>query len=499
MMMKKKLIVLVVGILFSFTYLRADAQKIHGLVYDIANGQPLQFAQVSVVNHSLATISNEQGHFQIDLSSITDTDTIEVFFLGYAPYKLLKKNISSPLSIGLKATIQELATVIVTPNTLSAEDILKQALLNRRKNHRLSHNHQQVFHRSSSTNKISDFDIINKKFESDFFTPSMTQKLIDSMPRNIIQYTDWLVDIYSDSLNFKNIPIKGVAIDESGLNEVFEKIFGNLEEYINLKNKDKNTFWKVKSGFLFGSKLQPLDTEDSTSIDKSSTPKDEDSTSHHRINQMAKNTTTSIYAEKEKFFWGRLFKKPHKYDLVLEGIRDIAGERAYEISFAGKKKEAAGKVYISTDTYAMLYQTVYTPDDFKGDGFNLLGFSYQVKGIEGNIRYRKVGDQYQLQYLHDKQQIHVGVKRPISLLQKQKRFFINKTIQNIKVKLKINIESILSEEYLVISSHDIEQKTFDEQSFDPNFKIEYIQQYDPEIWEEYTIIAPSELMKEYRK
>ncbi len=475
------------------------AQKIQGIVYDHQNNTPLGFAFVSVMNHSFGTVTNEEGHFSLDLSSFTPQDTLEIYFLGYTNYKIAKTDISSPLTIRLHPISQQIEEVIVTPNLISPQEILQKAYSKRNHNYKDKYSFQEVFRRTKSQSKVKELKIENKKIQSSFFSPQMSEEVIKKLPRNIIEYTDILYHVYRDSQEYKNIPIRAVTLDESGLNTMLEETFSGIEEYIMKKNKNEDTYWKIKSGWFLGTTLEqddppssPSDTAELSNSDTLTSP-----SSHYQRLQKLKDR--SVFRKTEDLFWDDLLKKPRKYHLKLLNIIDIRGEMAYEIDYISKNKKQAGKIYISTESYALLHRTTHLLAGTKGKGLALFGVSYRQKDFENSITYQKVGENYQLQHINLWEKIEFSIDRPLALLLKEKRFLTDKTLEEVKVKFNTSIENEYSEVILLAHRQAISQEGIDNKVFDPNFKIEQIDHYSPEIWKDYTTIEPTQLMMEYKR
>ena len=70
-------------IFFSVGYFHAYAQALKGAVIDEVSGEPLPYANVSVVGKNIGSITLGNGTFKLDIASATSTDTIRFSYIGY--------------------------------------------------------------------------------------------------------------------------------------------------------------------------------------------------------------------------------------------------------------------------------------------------------------------------------------------------------------------------------------------------------------------------------
>ena len=92
-----------------------------------------------------------------------------------------------------------------------------------------------------------------------------------------------------------------------------------------------------------------------------------------------------------------------------------------------------------------------------------------------------------------------GIKRKIALQKKRDRFFIDKTISELKIKLDISIINESSVEFFVIEDKYIsisEYDSFKESKYLDKIEVE---SFDDKLWEKHSTIEPTKQMKEYKK
>lgn len=94
----------------------SPGQKISGYVVDSANGQPLEYVSIGIINTTYGTITNEQGFFELDTKNQTQKSKVRISMISYKSQILtLDKFIDKQEIIKLiKDTIQ-ISEVTVSP------------------------------------------------------------------------------------------------------------------------------------------------------------------------------------------------------------------------------------------------------------------------------------------------------------------------------------------------------------------------------------------------
>lgn len=60
------------------------SQSLSGLIIEKGSGKPVEYANIGVLGKSRGTVSDEHGHFKLDLSGLSDNDTLRISILGYS-------------------------------------------------------------------------------------------------------------------------------------------------------------------------------------------------------------------------------------------------------------------------------------------------------------------------------------------------------------------------------------------------------------------------------
>ncbi len=113
-------------LLFSFLFLLSTTtlvcqEVVRGKVFDSETDGELKGATIKVKNTNIATTTDENGNFQIEVPSVENVE-IKVSFVGYDSKTVLYTDEEPFLQIGLKPTYTELGTFVVTA-TRSKRDI----------------------------------------------------------------------------------------------------------------------------------------------------------------------------------------------------------------------------------------------------------------------------------------------------------------------------------------------------------------------------------------
>lgn len=119
-------------LLQSFLGSRAISQEVaalSGTVFDSATGIALPFAQISVQNSTIGTVTNEEGQFKLDVPARFAKDTLLATYMGYETLKLPVSGIAgNPTRLALKQHALQLAEVEIL--ALSAEEVIRRVVAN---------------------------------------------------------------------------------------------------------------------------------------------------------------------------------------------------------------------------------------------------------------------------------------------------------------------------------------------------------------------------------
>lgn len=102
--------------LYLFSSLSGDAQTLSGTIIDLKTKEVLPFVHVGVINKNIGVISDDKGHFVIDLSSVTNQEQVVFSMIGYETFFLPKGEIKSDqMRIVLTPKEYQLEEIVVKP------------------------------------------------------------------------------------------------------------------------------------------------------------------------------------------------------------------------------------------------------------------------------------------------------------------------------------------------------------------------------------------------
>lgn len=109
--------------------LSQEMLTLSGTVLDTVTGNGLPFAQISIQNSAIGTVSNEEGLFKLDFPARFATDTLQVAYMGYAMLKRAIRGLTGKI-VQLVLTPRSLQLAEVEIIALSPEEIIRRVVAN---------------------------------------------------------------------------------------------------------------------------------------------------------------------------------------------------------------------------------------------------------------------------------------------------------------------------------------------------------------------------------
>lgn len=470
-------------------------KEIHGLVHDIDKQTPLAYTNIFVLHKNTGTVSNEMGHFTLNTLGLAKSDTVRFQYVGYKTKKITIGELEKAPEVYLKEEIINLSEFVVFATNPDVEDIVKNVLRNKDKNYRPETIKRQTFIRDRDVADFTQIIFNYKKSSIDELDREMIALAEKKIPRNFTSYTDFLGYLYFsqkevDSSMFKVDPIRTVSLKEQDVSDlmefakIFEKAFDETAE---------GEYWKVKSG-IFGQKLDS--TELSSDIEKDTLNENKKELAYYRNSLKWKVGYTSL---KSKDDW-EFLHSTGKYNYKLAGGTRVNGEDVYIIDFTPKRSGLyQGRMFVAIGTYALIRADYEYAPNKVGTDFHLLGVGYTESGFSGSIYFVKKDDNYLLKYFSKKVVSSASFDRNIALLKKKKRWLFDKTLKELKIGLDLKVDMEQSIEWLVIDDEELTPKQFADFKQKEFQEIIYVDQFDENLWKDFSIIEPTEQMREYKK
>lgn len=475
--------------------LSSQSIEIRGLVFDMDKKTALPYTNIFVLHKNVGTISNEIGHFTLITSELEKNDTVRFQYVGYKTKKITIGELEKSPEVYLKEEIINLSEFVVFATDPDVEEIVKNVLKNRDKNYRSAALKRQTFIRDREMADFSQIELNYKKSSIDELDREMIALAEEKIPRNFTSYNDFLGYLYfsqkeEDSSNFKLEPIRTVTLKEQDVSDlmqfakIFEKAFDETVE---------GEYWKVKSG-IFGQKLDS--TEFTADIERDSLDDNKQELAYFRNSLKWKLGYSSL---KNKDEW-EFLHSTGKYKYTLAGGTRVKDEDVYIIDFTPKRGGLfIGRMFISMETYALIRADYEYAPNKTGTDFHLLGVGYTESGFTGSIYFEKHDGNYLLKYFSKRVVSSASFDRNIALLKKKKRWLFDKTLKELKVGLELKVDMEQSVELVMLADEIISEKQFADFKQSENMEVIYVDQFDDNLWKDFSIIEPTEQMREYKK
>jgi hypothetical protein len=471
------------------------SRELKGLVLDIDKKTPLPYANIYVLNKHKGVVSNETGHFSMDISDLEESDTLRFQYIGYKTRNLTIGVLDTNSVVYLKEEIFNLSEILVFGSNPDPEEIVKKVLKNKDSNYKKTTCKKQVFIRERDIQDMSQFNLKYKKSSIDELDREMIALVEEKFPRYFTSFTDFLGNLYfnknqDDSVKFKLDPIRTVSLKEKNiadlkqLETIFYSVFADIEE---------DEYWKVRSG-VFGDKI---DMEDDTVRVKRDTLKENErrvSSFNWRFSRQLQYSTLD-----DKDQW-EFLHKTGRYNYTLAGGTRVNGEDVYIIDFTPKSGgHYNGRMFISITTSALIRADYEYAPGKTGTNIQLLGVGYTETRFSGSIYFEKKDSIYNLKYFSHKGKAKASFDRNVNLIKKRERFLFDKTLKELKVGVYTSLTMEQSIEYLVLDDERISSEQFAGFEQPKVMEIIFVDQFDDKLWKGFSIIEPTQQMKEYKK
>ena len=474
--------------------INSKTSELQGLVLDKNKQVVLPFTNIVFLHKNNGTISNENGYFTVNSGLLNQTDTISIQYMGYKNFNITLADFRKNPVIYLEENIFSLNEIFVFGTEPNAEEIIENIIEQKDKNYKSLNTKTKVFIRQRDVDDINSFSLKFKKSSFKSINKKINKLIEKQLPKHSSSFTDFLGYLYQqekglDTINIKIKPIqmvalKGEEIDYTQLESIFEKLFNNTDE---------KEYWKIKSGLL-STKIE-INEEDSVLADS---VKLKDNEMHLYSYQYNIENAYNYITFKDESQWEFLYKTG-RYNYSIVGGTMVDGEEVYIIDFepdgSGMYK---GRVFVSITTNALIRADYEYAPNKSGTNVHLLGVAYNENKFKASIYFEKKEDVYRLKYFSLKQGIVVGVNRDIALIKKKERFLFDKKLHEYKVRLKMKQTSEQYIEMLVLDENKITTKQYKNYIPKEKMQVLYVKQFDDNLWNDFSIIAPTKQMKDYR-
>ena len=118
---------------------------LNGVIYDSNSQQPLMYATVFVLNSNIGVISNEQGQYTIDISSLELKDSVRFQYMGYQIKDVVISHLLHSSDVYLEENIINISETLIFGREQDPEFIVQQVLLYADSNYQNNYSASEVF------------------------------------------------------------------------------------------------------------------------------------------------------------------------------------------------------------------------------------------------------------------------------------------------------------------------------------------------------------------
>jgi len=498
----KKLLFL--SLTFLALELHALDAAVSGTVLDAETKLPLPFTNIGVVGQNRGTVSNSEGQFVLDMQGLSPQDQIMFSYVGYETLKIAASELQALGDVHLKPASINLHGVAVYSRSLTAEEIIKMVRKNYDINYPQVASRQRIFlHKYDRTPFPEENQITLKKTDFVGLEKSTFDELFRKLPREFVEYQDALVELYTNADARKVIPLEGVSMEESSMQDLsreMETKLGAFFEDIEKSEKDDDIYYKFRSGVLA---IKAGHKNDQTSTERSIWEMNKNDSLHYYVKTGLVTADIGFllndYSRLKSTNW-EFINSTGKYEYTLGDLTLLNDEPVYEISFSPKNRGLfEGVMYISTATFAVLQLDFAFAAGKTNENIHMLGFGHSMNFKQGRVIYEKGEGGYFVKYIYAKQHETASIERDFTVMKKQKRFLVDKELSEIKLETELQFDMQTAWELLVIDRERIGTEVFEQakQPFAMKFRKEYA--YSPDMWTNSTVIAPTSELKKYKR
>ncbi|WP_405208765.1 carboxypeptidase-like regulatory domain-containing protein [Aquimarina sp. LLG6339-5] len=492
----KKLTVVSITLLSS---LGLSAQTISSTIIDRKTNEPIPYATIQLSKHK-GIITNEEGKFSITLDEqLKKIDSIYISSMGYQKVGIALNTITDSI-IYIEPKAIELSGVFISNKNLSIDEIIDNIKENVGQNYSKDLSHKKLFYRQSDFSDLNKMNIKFKKSTIKEFNKKFIDSVISIIPRKSAYYTEALCDLYGNFDKQKLNIIKGAELYDKSNDGSMEALSEKLEDILK-KNVKPNSYLKIKSGWILGTKVQMdsiFDANDEAAEVKNEVEKPNKNQENYFLNyrkSSLKNLLSSMFFQEDSKL--NFIDKSGRYKFELIDYTTIDDSSVYIINFEPKRgADFKGTIYVNTQDFAIMRVDYENVKNLKN--FGLLGISFHDTMYKGKTIFTKGADgKYSVRYIEKTRGNVFGIDRPLKIIEKNK-FVKGKRKQNeLSLGLDIGAGEISKYEVVVFDSQPITESEYESSKENKSIKPQYLSKYDPEFWKGYNIIEPNTAIKQF--
>lgn len=492
----KKLTVVSIAFLSSISI---SAQTISSKVVDKKTNEPIPYATIQYAENG-GVITNEEGMFSFTLDQRSaKIDSIYISSMGYEKVGIALNSITDNI-IYIEPKAIELSGVFISNKNLGIDEIIDNVKENVDQNYSKDLSHKKLFYRQSDFSDLHKMNIKFKKSTIKEFNKKFIDSVLSIIPRKSAYYTEALCDLYGNFDKQKLNIIKGAELYDKSNDGSMEALSDKLEEILK-KNVKPNSYLKIKSGWILGTKVQMdsiFDANEEAAEVKSELEKpnknEENYFLKYRKSSLQDLLSSMFFQEDSKL---NFIEKSSRYKFELIDYTTIDDSSVYIINFEPKRgADFKGTIYVNTQDFAIMRVDYKNVKNLKN--FGLLGVSYHDTMYKGKTIFAQGADgKYSVRYIEKTTGNVFGLDRPLKIIEKNK-FVKGRRKQNeLSLGLDIGAGEISKYEVVVFDSKPITESQYESSKENKTIKPQYLSKYDPDFWKGYNIIEPNTAIKQF--
>ncbi len=482
-----------------FTILIATSQNISVRLLDEETDESVPFATIQFSELG-GVMSNEEGLFTIQKSDFENSvDSLRISCMGYQKQSVFKKDLSENDTIRLKAKVFEIVPVVLSSKKIPVSQIIKNVKNNIETNYITDNVKYNVFLRENYYQKQNKWNLKVEKSTIKQLGQHVIDTIFNKIPKEFITVNESYSKFYLGSDEQSKTQIEKMMRIRSKHQQFsidnMQKDFYNALQ----KNMKGNSYLVIKTGIIRLDKTESIDSI-LTDMKEGQEKNFED---YAEAIQKGKNKAFKGFLDK-LFIHPKskqdFIHKSHKYDFELIEFSEIDNDLVYVVDFRPKSKaKYKGRLYIDTETFAVVRANVEGAHDIFDKQFNMFGISSSIVNVSKTVLFEKgENSKYFIKYYKSQSSHSQGVKRGFKIIEKNK-IVKGKNKQN-QLNLVVNIKTYSDSKWEMVFTYPqrITNTEFTDLTINDDYTLKEFASYPKSFWQGYNIITPKKSIQELK-
>jgi len=478
------------------------AQTYSSKLVDAKTNNGIPYATIQY-GENQGVISNDEGRFSFYLNERTQLlDSVYISSMGYKKVGFALEHLKDSIIVVQPRAI-ELSGVYVFDEELDVDVIIERMKERLPQNVNNEPVKQRYFLRQSVFGNIEKVDFGFEKSTIEELDKALIDSIALAIPRNSYHYTEALGDLYKTNRGQKVNVLKAAELYDKKDIGSFEDLGERMEEMF-MRNVKPDSYLKIKSG-IFSEKLQVEEMMADLEADEATT---EDTKALEK--EIQRDTISGVVDGQKHIFdelWQEIFyqedskldliEKTRKYTFELVGYTDIEDVGVYVIDFIPKGgADFKGRVYVNIEDYAVMRIDFENLKNLRN--FRLLGIFYRETLYKGTMQFTQLDNgRYELKFADFSFGRWFRFDRPLDVIEKNKNVKGRRKQNELKLNIDFRMTNTNKWELVIFENTLIDKNQFEAFKEDKSIKAKYMPAYDPEFWQDHTIMEPNQAIRQF--